>query len=172
MIKSYDYETIQMKGESLYDFLERSKNNFPDGFRFEFAEGDDCRDNGFEVIPKGERLIAIIENIKVMELINEPKEEVLLDLIRKNGNIIKYIKNEDKTQKVVEEFFNFVEEHIDDFADSASLFISLNSKFISKQNGLTMIQCDPYNINLLSDELKEEILEMKPELKRFVNGRM
>lgn len=34
MIKSYDYETIQMKGESLYDFLERSKNNFPDGFRF------------------------------------------------------------------------------------------------------------------------------------------
>jgi len=89
-----------------------------------------------------------------------------LESVKQNGYFITYILKKNQSFDIVKEFFDY------DWSKSKynreDCYEYLNKKFITKDQALIMIQDDPNNINSVSKNIQKELIEMKPELERYL----
>ena len=112
-------------------------------------------------------LEAVKQNGLVIFYIENPTEEMCLEAVKQNGESIKFISKKNQSFDIIQTFFDY------DWSKSKynreDYYEYLAKKFITKDQAMIMIEDNPKYINLVSDEIQKELLEMKPELKKYLN---
>ena len=115
------------------------------------------------------KLETIKQNGYAIRYIKNPSEDICLEAVKENYKVIKYINKDNQSFDIVEEFFNGYKNDKNKY--SSAFFKYLSKKFITKDQAMFMIQEDPNSINLVSKKLQDEIIEMKPELEKYLKRR-
>ena len=112
-------------------------------------------------------LEAIKQNGLVIFYIENPTEEMCLEAVKQNGESIKFISKKNQSFDIIQTFFDY------DWSKSKynreDYYEYLAKKFITKDQALIMIEDYSDNINLVSRKIQKELVEMKPELKKYLN---
>ena len=112
-------------------------------------------------------LMAIKKYGSTIQYIDNPSEEVCLKAVKQNGYFICYILKKNQSFDIVQAFFDF------DWSKSEysreDCYEYLAKKFITKDQALIMIQDDPKYINFVSKKIQRDLIEMKPELEKYLN---
>ena len=111
-------------------------------------------------------LEAVKEDGYAIVYIKNPTEEMYIEAIKQDGTSVKYIKKSDQNFDIVKAFFDYDWGKIE--VDQEDYYKYLAKKFIIKEQGLIMIQDNPCSINFLSKNVQREILEIKPELEKYI----
>lgn len=114
-------------------------------------------------------LEAVKQDGNSIRYIKNPSEDICLEAVKENYKVIKYIKKDNQSFDIVEEFFNGYKNDKNKY--SYAFFEYLSKKFITKDQAMFMIQEDPNSINLVSKKLQDEIIEIKPELDKYLKKR-
>ena len=156
-------------------YLEAIKKN---GYAINYIENpteemklEAVKQNGFAIQyikdPTEEMCLeAIRKNKLIINYIVNPTERIYIEAVKQNGSSIYYILKKNQSFDIIKAFFDF------DWNKSKysreDYYKYLAKKFITKDQALIMIQDDTENINLVSRKIKRELLEMKPELEKYL----
>lgn len=112
---------------------------------------------------------AIRQNPYNIDYINNPSEEVCLEAIKIKYDTINFIDKKFITQSIVDTFFEMCDKKGYKYTDIMnSYFYNIPKKFINKKYALIMIDVDPENVNILRKDLRDEIVNEKDWLKKYV----
>lgn len=111
-------------------------------------------------------LEAIKNNGLAIKYIDNPTEKMCLEAIKEGGYFICYILKKYQSFDIIQAFFDYNWSESKYNRDCYYKYLSKN--FITKDQALIMIQDNPENINLVSEKIQIELLEMKPELRKFL----
>ena len=105
-------------------------------------------------------------NIKYIE---EPYEEVCIKAIENAYESLDSIDKKFITQSIVDKFFDMCDKKGYTYTEVMnSCFYNIPKKFINKKYALIMIDVDPENVNILRKDLRDEIVNEKDWLKKYV----
>ena len=117
--------------------------------------------------PTKEMCLEIKQNPWSILYIENPTEEMCLKVLKENGNIINCIPKKNQSFDIIKAFFDY------DWSKSKysreNYYEYLTKKFITKNQAMIMIEDDPENINLVSRNIQEELVKIKPELENYLN---
>jgi len=113
-------------------------------------------------------LEAVKQNSLAILNIENPTEEMCLEAVKKEGNIIEFIPKKNQTYDIIQEFFDF-DWNKSKYIIRENYYKYLSNKFITKDQAIIMIEDNPENINLVSENIQKELVEIKPELKKYLS---
>ena len=111
-------------------------------------------------------LEAINDYGQSIQFIKNPTEEMYLEAVKQEGGSIQYISKKNQSFDIVQAFFNY--NWSESVCNREDYYRYLNEKFITKEQSMIMIKDNPENINLVSEEIQKELLEMKSELRKYL----
>lgn len=111
-------------------------------------------------------LIAVKQDGCSIESINNPTEEMCLEAVKQNGEAIEYIFGNNQSFDIVQAFFDY--NWSKSKFNRQDYYKYLSKKFITKEQAIIMIQDDPENINLVSEKIQKELIEMNSELEKYL----
>ena len=112
-------------------------------------------------------LEAVKQNGLVIFYIENPTEEMCLEAVKQNGESIKFISKKNQSFDIIQTFFDY--DWSKSKYDREDYYEYLAKKFITKDQALIMIEDNPKYINLVSENIQKELVEIKPELKKYLN---